>query len=86
MLTAMASNTGSEYDIREERDMESDVEYDKMASYIRKQYPDKMIRSVTVLTQAEKASLAMELKRNTNASYRQICRFLHMPPNDSATS
>lgn len=83
MLTAMASNTGSEYDIREERDMESDVEYDKMASYIRKQYPDKMIRSVTVLPKSEKASLAMELQRNTNASYRQICRFLHMIPNDS---
>lgn len=86
MLAAMNYNTGSEYDIKEERDMESDVEYDKMAAYVRKKNPDMMIRSVTVLPQAEKASLAMELQLHTDASYRQICRFLHMLPNDSATS
>lgn len=86
MLTAMNSNTGSEYDIPEERGLESDVEYDRMAAYIQKMNPEILIRSVTVLPQAEKASLAMELKRNTNASYKQIWRFLHMSPNDSAIS
>jgi REP element-mobilizing transposase RayT len=84
MLTAMHSNTGSEHDIREECEPESDLAYAEMIRYIRQSRPGMVVRRVTTLAEAEKADLAMELQRRTSATYRQICRFLHITSKSSA--
>ena len=84
MLTAMHSNTGSEHDIREEWEPESDHAYAEMIRYIRQSRPGMVVRRVTTLAEAEKADLAMELQHRTSATYRQICHFLHITPKSSA--
>ena len=84
MLTAMHSNTGSEHDIREEWEPESDLAYAEMIRYIQQSRPGMVVRRVTTLAEAEKADLAMELQCRTSATYRQICRFLHITPKSSA--
>ena len=78
MLTAMHSNTGSEHEIKEEWNPEADTGYLEMIEYIQKKWPEKMVRSVIVLSNEEKAKLAIELKEYTSASSRQIACFLHI--------
>ena len=78
MLTAMHSNSGNEYDIREEWYPESDTAYIEMTEYIRSKWPEKAVRSVITIAPDEKINLAKELKDNTSGSRRQIARFLHM--------
>lgn len=78
MLTAMHSNSGSEYDIREEWYPEADTAYIEMTEYIRSKWPEKAVRSVITIAPDEKINLAKELKDNTSGSRRQIARFLHM--------
>jgi hypothetical protein len=84
MLTAMHSNTGSEYDIREEWYPESDTAYIEMTEYIRSKWPEKPVRSVIMISPEEKTKLANELKDNTTGSRRQIARFLHIKENELA--
>lgn len=83
MLTAMHSNTGSEHDIREEWEPESDLAYAEMIRYIRKSRPEMVVRRATVLTEPEKAALAIELQQHSHATHKQICRFLHIIPKSS---
>ena len=78
MLAAMHSNTGSEHDIREEWNPESDTSYIEMTQYIRSKWPEKPARSVIMSVPEGKIKLAKELKNNTSGSRRQIARFLHI--------
>lgn len=80
MLTAMHSNTGSEHDIHEEWEPESDHVFHEMIRYIQNSRPGMMARKVTTLLNEDKISLSKELHRNFNVTYRQICRFLHITP------
>ena len=82
LLTAMNSNTGSEHDIHEEWYPESDLAYDEMIEFIKKERPECMVRSVTSLSSAEKYQLAAKLRYHTSGSSRQICRFLHINSED----
>ena len=77
MLTAIHSNTGSEYDIKEEFDSSSDAVYEKMKEIISECgiYP---IRQVTMVSIEEKMRLYRLIREKTNATARQICRFLHI--------
>lgn len=84
MLTAMHSNSGNEYDIREEWYPESDTAYIEMTEYIRSKWPEKPVRSVIMISPEEKTKLANELKNNTSGSRRQIARFLHMEEDELA--
>lgn len=77
MLTAIHSNTGSEYDLNEDYDPSSDAVYEKMKEIIRS-IGIKPIRKVTVLDLEEKMNLYQLLKTRTEASNHQICRFLHI--------
>ena len=85
MLTAMHSNTGSEHDIREEWEPESDLAYAEMIRYIRQSRPGMVVRRVTTLAEAEKVDLAMELQRRTSGNaggtgnHQASARYIHHP-------
>ena len=78
MLEAMNSNTGSEYEIREEWDPDSDLTYLHMVEYVQNTYPDMPPNRVTTLPEAQKQDLARVFSR-MSATPRQISRFLHFP-------
>lgn len=78
MLAAMHSNTGSEHDIREDWYPESDTAFLEMVNYVQRKWPERIARSVIMLSAEEKVVLLEELRRYTTASDRQICRFLHL--------
>ena len=79
MLIAIHSNTGSEYQIREEVTPDSDMIFQQMQSTIQhcSAYPD--MTAVLSLPDAEKRRLAWVLAAETGASPTQISKFLHMP-------
>lgn len=77
MLAAMHSNTGSEHDIREEWYPESDTAFLEMVNYVQQKWPERIARSVIMLSNEEKSVLMEELRCHTSASYRQITKFLH---------
>lgn len=83
MLTAMHSNTGSEHDINEDWDPESDQVFNEMIRYVQDTRPEMMTRKITMLPDEDKISLSIELQRNFNVTYRQICRFLHITPKNT---
>ena len=78
MLTAIHSNTGSEYDIKEKVTPDSDTIFKRMLSVIRKMtsYPD--MTAVLSLPDSEKQRLAWILSAETGASPQQIAKFLHL--------
>lgn len=78
MLEAMNSNTGSEYEIREEWDPDSDLIYHHMVEYVQKAFPDMPANRVTTLPEEQKQDLARVFSR-IPATPRQISRFLHLP-------
>lgn len=78
MIEAMNSNTGSEFDIREEWDPDSDLTYQNMVEYIQNTMPDMPVSRVSSLPDAEKQKLALLFSR-MSATPRQIARFLHLP-------
>lgn len=78
MIQAMRFNTGSEYDIREERDSCSDVAYQEMADCIREVRPLQPVRNVISLPRDQKLGLASLLRDRTSATPYQIFRFLHL--------
>lgn len=80
MLTAINSNTGSEYDIQESWYCRSDRPYGEMISFLRKNGYDDMHKVLT-LPMSEKINMMNRLKRMTSASYAQIKKFLHMESN-----
>lgn len=77
MLIAINSNTGSEYEIHEEYNPHSDMEYERMKDIITKMNINP-IRKITQYSAEDKWDLFNLLKTQTHADSRQICKFLHM--------
>lgn len=80
MLIAIHSNTGSEYDIKEDKTTDSDAIFKKMQTIIKKMtsYPDMTL--VLSLPDSEKQRLAWILTAESGASPHQIAKFLHLSP------
>lgn len=78
MLTAMSSNTGSEFDIKERNDRHPHVAYDEILAYLGRNMPRKDIRKLPMLPDSEKRALAEELLHNTSATELHVCKFLHI--------
>lgn len=78
MLTAMQSNTGSEYDIREEWYPEPDTVFSDIMEYLRSLSFQGPVRSLIMLPDEKKRDLAEELSRHTSASEHQLEKFLHL--------
>lgn len=77
MVIAINSNTGSEYDIREEYNPYSDDIYDHMSALV-KQKINMEAKELLSLTVDEKIKIAYIVKRNLNVTNRQLCKFLHL--------
>ena len=78
MLTAINSNTGSEYDIKEERYRFSDMEYVRMAEILYTTEGIKELRKVTCLEMDQKMRLAELLSRRLSCGNLPIAKFLHI--------
>lgn len=78
MLIAINSNTGSEYDIKEERYRFSDMEYVKMLDVLRQDEGVKSVRNVTLADIDEKMRLFGVLRHRLSCSDRVIAKFLHL--------
>lgn len=76
MVTAFDSNTGSEYDIKEDFNRESDDAYGQMCDKVRSLYPGKLVKRVITLSPDEKKDLSCTLYHTTDASTYQINKFL----------
>lgn len=78
MIIAINSNTGSEYDIREEFSVESDIKYENLHTALRELKLGNL-KSILPSEISNKISIAKILKAHTSASYYQICKFLRIP-------
>lgn len=78
MLTAINSNTGSEYDIKEDRYRFSDMEYVRMAEILYTTEGIKELRKVTCLEMDQKMRLAELLSRRLSCGNLPIGKFLHI--------
>ena len=78
MIMAMESNTGGEYDLKEDYDADSDVAYVEMCSYLSCKMGKDFSCKIITLPIEEKIKLFNELQQKTSAKARQICRFLHI--------
>lgn len=79
MMAAMDSTTGSEYEIKENRDVFSLVVFQQIMDYLGKRMPRHEIRKIIALPLEKKVELLNELKVHTTASESQIYDFLHIP-------
>lgn len=77
MLIAINSNTGSEYDIKEEYNSYSDYVYYRVIDFMSKSLKLD-IKRVLSYTDEEKIKLAMALKLRVNVTDRQLCKLLHI--------
>lgn len=89
MITAINSNTGSEYEIREKHYGKTDAPYREIMKCL-KSMNIHDARSVITMSKTTKMKLADILKKQTSASYTQIRKFLQISlddikrnPNDS---
>ena len=78
LLIAVHSNTGSEYQIKEEITPGSDTIFIKMASVIKKMTHYKQMQEVLALPDLEKRRIAWILSAETGAMPRQISKFLQI--------
>ena len=78
MLHAMSSTTGSDFDIKENRDDFSLQAFREMIGHLKEKMPLHAVRKVTVWPLDEKIKLYNELLLKTTASGKQICKFLHI--------
>lgn len=78
MLTAINSNTGSEYDIKEDRYRFSDIEYIRMGEILHDAEGLKELRKVTCLEMDQKMRLAELLSRRLSCGNLPIAKFLHI--------
>ena len=78
MLIAVNSNTGSEYDIKEERSRFSDMEYISMLNILRDVEGIKSARKVTGYEYDEKIRLLYILKSHLSSPESQLRKFLHL--------
>lgn len=80
MMTAMNSNTGSEHDIKEDRDYSSHTVFLELIGLTKSLIPDQDIRKIIVLPEIEKRQLYSMLKHRSSAGHWQLCKFLHLNP------
>ena len=78
MLLAINSNTGSEYDIKEEYKNDSDCIYTEMLEAIRQAGFVKKMHDVVSASSEKKIQIADYLRNNTPAKEYQINRILHL--------
>jgi REP element-mobilizing transposase RayT len=78
LLKSLYSNTGSEYEIKESFDNESDEPYDEMIHYIINSKYKRYLGKFHQLSNVDLDDLFIELIKNTNANSNQICKFLHI--------
>lgn len=79
MLTAMHSNTGSEYDLNERFIGKDDSHYGKMSRILQEQLELKDIHDVLAFSPEEKAMAFQLLRQETFAMDEQIANYLRMP-------
>ena len=77
MVTAINSNAGSEYEIREHGWSRSDSEYRELYQYVHAR-GFKDAGAVISMDTAAKLNLLADMLRATQASKIQICKFLHL--------
>ena len=77
LLTAMHSTTGSEHDLKEDRDGLSDSTYRDFIKYLHAQGMT-CARNVSMLPADQKRKLGQQLRRKFRAQPKQICKFLHI--------
>ena len=77
LTTAMRSTTGSEYDLKEETDRSTDSVYRDCINEV-KHMGITDIRKIVCLSINVKLDIANRLRQHTNASIKQICKFLHI--------
>ncbi len=78
MIMAINSNTGSEYEIKEEFYAESDLKYENIHTKLL----ELSLGDLKLILQSDisnKITIAKILKKHTSASYYQICKFLRIP-------
>ena len=77
MIIAIESNTGKEFDIKEEYDPTSDAVIPEMAKYLSLKYSNA--KKIRQLPDEEKYSLWKELSSSFAASPKQLSKILHLP-------
>ena len=77
VVTAMHSTTGSEYDMKEDKDQFSDANYQNFIKYLKSNGIEN-IRTVQMLRAEQKISLARLLQHRLGAQTKQIYKFLHI--------
>lgn len=78
MLTAINSNTGSEYDIKEDRYKFPDTEYVQISEFLQNHEGIYQLRKVTSLDIESKVTLANLLKKYAVCSEAAIAKYLHI--------
>ena len=78
LLIAVHSNTGSEYQIKEEITQGADTIFIRMASVIKKMTHYKDMREVLALPDLDRRRIAWILSAETGATPRQISKFLQI--------
>ena len=78
MLTAVNSNTGSEFDIIESFDTSSDAPFFRMAEVVSKINGLEDVKKVMTLSPDRKVKLANKLIQIPGVTSRHISKFLHM--------
>ena len=81
MLLAINSNTGSEYDIKEERDNYSDEVYSDCTRILISEAHIHHVADIPSLSGERKEALFSLLRQRTSARPKQIRKYLHMPIN-----
>jgi len=74
---AIESNTGKEFDIKEEYDPTSDAVIMEMSKYLSAKYSNA--KKIRQLPDEEKYSLWKELSSSFAASPKQLSKILHIP-------
>ena len=82
MLLAFASNTGSEYDIKEARTAGSDKAYAICAKQLLRSGQWSDLREVLALPEMERRKIGDRLSRNNDVTRRQAAKFLRYRVND----
>ena len=77
MLLAINSNTGSEYEIKEEYRNDSDLAYSEMLSVVERSSYAGNPHSILQASPEDKTRIACSLKKLTSAKDYQISRLLH---------
>lgn len=80
MLHSMHDNTGSDYEIREDRNLYSDAVYADCSRILLKEGWVKDLFQLPLLPIEKKKQMAHLLLNRTTARSRQIEKYLHLPP------